>query len=51
MAIAQDFYASIYLSNMVALAKQDANRVIGENLKGTSFLLGTIENLKERRNF
>lgn len=30
IAVEQDFYASIYLSNMVALAKRDANKMISE---------------------
>lgn len=32
-AIEQDFYATMYLANMVALAKQDANQVIEEKYK------------------
>jgi hypothetical protein len=33
IAIEQDFYATIYLSNMVALAKKDANKIIDEENK------------------
>lgn len=33
IAIKQDFYATIYLSNMVALAKMDANAIINEKNK------------------
>jgi hypothetical protein len=33
IAIEQDFYATMYLTNMVALAKKDANEVIQENSK------------------
>lgn len=33
IAIEQDFYATMYLTNMVALAKQDANEKIAENYK------------------
>ncbi|AVP56098.1 transposase IS4 family protein [Clostridium tetani] len=33
IAIEQDFYATMYLANMVALAKQDANQVIEEKYK------------------
>jgi hypothetical protein len=33
IAIEQDFYAIMYLTNMVALAKKDANEVIQENSK------------------
>jgi hypothetical protein len=36
IAVEQDFYASMYLSNMVALAKADANASIEENNKGTT---------------
>jgi hypothetical protein len=34
IAVEQDFYASIYLSNMVALAKRDANKEIDEKNEG-----------------
>jgi hypothetical protein len=37
IAVEQDFYASMYLCNMVALAKADANAVIEENHKGKIF--------------
>lgn len=33
IAIEQDFYATMYLANMVALAKKDANHVIKEDCK------------------
>jgi hypothetical protein len=33
IAIEQDFYTTMYLTNMVALAKKDANEVIQENSK------------------
>jgi len=33
IAVEQDFYASIYLSNMVALAKNEANEKIAQNIK------------------
>ncbi|MHC1683093.1 MAG: IS4 family transposase [Clostridiaceae bacterium] len=33
IAIEQDFYATMYLSNMVALAKMDANEIIEEEYK------------------
>lgn len=33
IAIEQDFYATMYLANMVALAKKDANQVIKEDFK------------------
>ena len=33
IAIEQDFYATMYLANMVALAKKDANQVIEEEYK------------------
>ena len=33
IAIEQDFYATMYLSNMVALAKKDANKIIDEENK------------------
>jgi hypothetical protein len=36
IAVEQDFYASMYLGNMVALAKADANATIEENNKGTT---------------
>ncbi|MGV8982673.1 IS4 family transposase [Clostridium sp.] len=54
IAIKQDFYATIYLSNMVALAKMDANAIINEknkdkNLKyeykvNTNILIGKLKN-------
>jgi hypothetical protein len=54
IAIEQDFYASIYLSNMVALAKKDANISINKNNKGkelkyeykvnTNILIGKMKN-------
>ena len=37
LAVEQDFYASIYLSNMVALAKQDANKEIAVKNEGKNF--------------
>lgn len=53
IAVEQDFYASIYLSNMVALAKNDANREIAQktedkNLKyeyqvNTNILIGKLK--------
>ncbi|MHB8127342.1 MAG: IS4 family transposase [Desulfitobacteriaceae bacterium] len=33
IAVEQDFYAAIYLSNMVALVKNEANEIIAENNK------------------
>lgn len=33
IAIEQDFYATMYLANMVALAKKDANQIIQEDSK------------------
>lgn len=33
IAIEQDFYATMYLANMVALAKKDANQIIKEDYK------------------
>lgn len=33
IAIEQDFYATMYLTNMVSLAKQDANEKIAEHYK------------------
>lgn len=33
IAIEQDFYASIYLSNMVSLLRNDANETINEESK------------------
>ncbi|OFI06306.1 transposase DDE domain protein [Clostridium acetireducens DSM 10703] len=33
IAIEQDFYATMYLANMVALAKKDANQIIEEEYK------------------
>jgi hypothetical protein len=33
IAIEQDFYATMYLANMVALAKKDANQVIEEEIE------------------
>jgi hypothetical protein len=54
IAIKQDFYATIYLSNIVALAKMDANAIINEknkdkNLKyeykvNTNILIGKLKN-------
>jgi IS4 transposase len=54
IAIEQDFYASMYLSNMVTLAKMDANAIIMEgnkdkNLKyeykvNTNILIGKLKN-------
>lgn len=54
IAIEQDFYASIYLSNMIALAKKDANQIINENNEGkelkyeykvnTNVLIGKMKN-------
>jgi len=53
ISVKQDFYASIYLSNMVALAKRDANQVIEQknedkNLKyeymvNTNILIGKLK--------
>ncbi|MGO5064095.1 MULTISPECIES: transposase [unclassified Clostridium] len=36
ISIEQDFYATIYLSNMVSLAKKDANEAIEEKYKNKS---------------
>lgn len=36
IAVEQDFYASMYLCNMVALAKADANATIKEKYQGTT---------------
>jgi hypothetical protein len=54
IAIKQDFYATIYLSNMVALAKMDANAIINEKNKdkdlkyeykvNTNILIGKLKN-------
>lgn len=54
ISIEQDFYATIYLSNMVSLAKMDANAIIVEqnkdkNLKyeykvNTNILIGKLKN-------
>ena len=54
ISIKQDFYATIYLSNMVALAKMDANAIINEKNKGknlkyeykvnTNILIGKLKN-------
>jgi hypothetical protein len=54
VAIKQDFYATMYLSNMAALAKMDANAIIEEenkdkNLKyeykvNTNILIGKLKN-------
>lgn len=54
IAIAQDFYATMYLSNMVALAKMDANEIIEEEYKNkglkyeykvnTNVLIGKLKN-------
>jgi len=54
IAIEQDFYATMYLSNMVSLAKMDANAIIMEenknkNLKyeykvNTNILIGKLKN-------
>lgn len=54
IAIEQDFYATVYLSNMVSLAKMDANSIIekenkGKNLKheykvNTNILIGKLKN-------
>ena len=54
IAIKQDFYATIYLSNMVALAKMDANAMINEENKdkelkheykvNTNILIGKLKN-------
>ena len=54
IAIEQDFYATMYLSNMVALAKMDANAIIIEKNKGktlkyeykvnTNILIGKLKN-------
>jgi len=53
ISIEQDFYATIYLANMVALSKKDANRIIQEenkdkNLKyeykvNTNILIGKLK--------
>jgi len=53
ITVEQDFYATIYLSNMVALAKRDANKEIhdkneGKNLKheykvNTNILIGKLK--------
>lgn len=54
IAIEQDFYATMYLSNMVALAKMDANAIIEEENKdkslkyeykvNTNILIGKLKN-------
>jgi len=54
IAIKQDFYATIYLSNMVTLAKMDADIMINEKNKGknlkyeykvnTNILIGKLKN-------
>jgi len=54
IAIEQDFYATIYLSNMVSLAKMDANAIINEENKdkdlkyeykvNTNILIGKLKN-------
>ncbi|MGL5084230.1 MAG: transposase, partial [Clostridium sp.] len=54
ISIEQDFYATIYLTNMVALSKKDANKIIEEknkdkNLKyeykvNTNILIGKLKN-------
>lgn len=54
IAIEQDFYATMYLSNMVALAKLDANEIIEEEYKNkglkyeykvnTNVLIGKLKN-------
>ncbi|MCY6355866.1 IS4 family transposase [Clostridium sp. ZS2-4] len=54
IAIEQDFYATMYLSNMVALAKMDANEIIEEEYKNkglkyeykvnTNVLIGKLKN-------
>ena len=54
IAIKQDFYATMYLSNMVSLAKMDANAIINEENKGknlkyeykvnTNILIGKLKN-------
>jgi len=54
IAIEQDFYATIYLSNMVSLAKMDANAIIYEENKdknlnyeykvNTNILIGKLKN-------
>jgi hypothetical protein len=54
VAIEQDFYATMYLANMVSLAKMDANAIIeennyGKNLKheykvNTNILIGKLKN-------
>jgi IS4 transposase len=54
VAIEQDFYATMYLANMVSLAKMDANAIIEENNDGknlkheykvnTNILIGKLKN-------
>jgi IS4 transposase len=54
IAIEQDFYATMYLANMVSLAKMDANAIIEENNDGknlkheykvnTNILIGKLKN-------
>lgn len=54
IAIEQDFYATMYLTNMVALAKKDANKAIEEDSKNknlkfeykvnTNVLIGKLKN-------
>lgn len=54
IAIEQDFYATMYLSNMVSLAKMDANLIIEEENKdkklkyeykvNTNILIGKLKN-------
>lgn len=55
IAIAQDFYATMYLANMVALAKKDSNRIIEEKYKekglkyqykvNTNVLIGKLKDI------
>lgn len=55
IAIEQDFYATMYLANMVALAKRDANQVIEEDYKekglkyeykvNTNILIGKLKDI------
>lgn len=39
LSVEQDFYASIYLSNMVALAKHEANEEIAQELESKNLKL------------
>lgn len=45
ITIEQDFYATMYLANMVALAKKDANEVIQEDSKNKNLMIQHRENI------